>query len=69
MPLPNLRKAQQRMFELRPYADRMSAVLSGLAGGAESEIHPLLAVRPRKNGDFIVLTSDRGSAAPLILIY
>ncbi len=54
------RKAQQRMFELRPYADRMSAVLSSLAGSAESEIHPLLAVRPRKNVDIIVLTSDRG---------
>ncbi|MBU4319731.1 MAG: ATP synthase F1 subunit gamma [Thermodesulfovibrionales bacterium] len=54
------RKAQQRMFEMRPYADRMSAVLSSLAGGAESEIHPLLSVRPRKNVDIIVLTSDRG---------
>ncbi|MDI6744988.1 MAG: ATP synthase F1 subunit gamma [Thermodesulfovibrionales bacterium] len=54
------RKAQQRMFDLRPYADRMSAVLSSLAGAAESEIHPLLAVRPRKNVDIIVLTSDRG---------
>ncbi len=54
------RKAQQRMFEMRPYADRMSAVLSSLAGSAESEIHPLLAVRPRKNVDIIVLTSDRG---------
>jgi len=54
------RKAQQRMFELRPYADRMSAVLSSLAGGVESEIHPLLAVRPRQKVDIIVLTSDRG---------
>jgi F-type H+-transporting ATPase subunit gamma len=54
------RKAQQRMFELRPYADRMNSVLSSLAGSAESEIHPLLAVRPRQNVDVIVLTSDRG---------
>ena len=54
------RKAQQRMFELRPYADRMNSVLSSLAGSAESEIHPLLAVRPRQNVDIIVLTSDRG---------
>lgn len=54
------RKAQQRMFELRPYADRMNSVLSSLAGSAESEIHPLLAVRPRQNMDIIVLTSDRG---------
>ncbi|PKL52194.1 MAG: ATP synthase F1 subunit gamma [Nitrospira bacterium HGW-Nitrospira-1] len=54
------RKAQQRMFELRPYADRMANILSSLAGGAEGEIHPLLAVRPRKNIEVLVITSDRG---------
>lgn len=54
------RKAQQRMFELRPYAERMSNILSSLAGGAEGELHPLLAVRPRKNIEVIVITSDRG---------
>ncbi len=54
------RKAQQRMFEMRPYADRMNAILSSLANGAESEIHPLLAVRPRKNVEVLVITSDRG---------
>ena len=54
------RKAQQRMFELRPYAERMGNILSSLAGGAEAEIHPLLAVRPRKNIEVIVITSDRG---------
>lgn len=54
------RKAQQRMMEMRPYADRMNSVLSSLAGGAETEVHPLLAKRPRKTVDVIVLTSDRG---------
>ena len=54
------RKAQQRMFELRPYAERMGNILSSLAGGAEGEIHPLLAVRPRKNIEVLVITSDRG---------
>jgi F-type H+-transporting ATPase subunit gamma len=54
------RKAQQRMFEMRPYADRMNTILSSLAGSAEGETHPLLAVRPRKNIQVIVLTSDRG---------
>lgn len=54
------RKAQQRMFELRPYAERMGNILSSLAGGAEAEIHPLLAVRPRKNIEVLVITSDRG---------
>jgi F-type H+-transporting ATPase subunit gamma len=54
------RRAQQRMFEMRPYADRMNNILSGLAGGAEGEMHPLLAVRPRRNVEILVLTSDRG---------
>lgn len=54
------RRAQQRMFEMRPYADRMNNILSGLAGGAEGELHPLLATRPRRNVQILVLTSDRG---------
>ncbi len=54
------RKAQQRMFELRPYAERMSEGLSRLAANLEAEIHPLLAVRPRKNVEVLVITSDRG---------
>jgi F-type H+-transporting ATPase subunit gamma len=54
------RKAQQRMFELRPYAERMNVILSGLAGSVEGDMHPLLAVRPRKNVEVFVVTSDRG---------
>src|SRR5512143_3052357 len=54
------RKAQQRMFEMRPYADKMHSVLSSLAGVAEGDIHPLLAVRPRKTIEVLVITSDRG---------
>lgn len=54
------RKAQQRMFELRPYAERMSTILSSLAGSAEGELHPLLAVRPRRNIEVLIITSDRG---------
>jgi len=36
------RKAQQRMFELRPYADRMREAMSRLSGDLESDIHPSL---------------------------
>ncbi len=54
------RKAQQRMFEMRPYADRMNGILASLSSGATAESHPLLAVRPRKNIRILVLTSDRG---------
>jgi F-type H+-transporting ATPase subunit gamma len=54
------RKAQLRMFEMRPYADRMNTILAGLAAGAPPESHPLLTVRPRQNIEILVLTSDRG---------
>jgi len=54
------RKAQQRMLEMRPYAERMNGILSSLASGAEGETHPLLMVRPRRNIEVLVLTSDRG---------
>jgi F-type H+-transporting ATPase subunit gamma len=54
------RKAQQRMIEMRPYADRMNGVLSSLAPHGDEEIHPLLAVRPRRTVEVLVITSDRG---------
>ncbi|MDA8106237.1 MAG: ATP synthase F1 subunit gamma [Nitrospiraceae bacterium] len=54
------RKAQQRMLEMRPYAERMNGILSSLASGAEGETHPLLMVRPRRNIEVLVMTSDRG---------
>lgn len=54
------RKAQQRMFEMRPYADRMKSILSSLSSGAPGEAHPLLEVRPRKTVEVLVITSDRG---------
>ncbi len=53
------RKAQTRIIELRPYADKMHAVLTGLAGTVETG-HPLLEVRPRKKVEVMVLTSDKG---------
>ena len=53
------RKAQIRIIELRPYADKMHEVLTGLAGTVETG-HPLLEVRPRKKVEVMVLTSDKG---------
>ncbi len=55
-----LRKVQNRMLDLRPYADKMRDVLMSLAKGAEREAHPLLAFRPRKTVEVVVITSDRG---------
>lgn len=55
-----LRKSQTRMSEMRPYAEKMAAVLKSLASGADSSLHPLLASRQRKAVEVIILTSDRG---------
>jgi F-type H+-transporting ATPase subunit gamma len=54
------RKVQTRMFELRPYAEKMNAVLLDLARGAEKDVHPLLAVRPRKIVEVVMISADRG---------
>jgi F-type H+-transporting ATPase subunit gamma len=54
------RRAQTRMFELRPYANKMNAVLRNLSKGAEVGLHPLLVVRPRKTIEVLLVSSDRG---------
>jgi F-type H+-transporting ATPase subunit gamma len=55
-----LRKVQTRMMDLRPYANKMHDVLISLAKGADRESHPLLAFRPRKTVEVVVVTADRG---------
>ncbi|MBI5188962.1 MAG: ATP synthase F1 subunit gamma [Nitrospirae bacterium] len=55
-----LRRVQDRMLNFRPYAISMDSVLSDLARVTEREIHPILAVRPRKTVEVVVMTSDRG---------
>ncbi len=53
------RKAQGRILELRPYADKMNSVLSSLSKSVET-VHPLLELRPKKTVEIVVFTSDRG---------
>jgi len=55
-----LRKAQLRMLQMRPYADKMDELLKILSLTPETDIHPLLSVRPRKTIEVVVITSDRG---------
>ncbi|MCC7537336.1 MAG: ATP synthase F1 subunit gamma [Deltaproteobacteria bacterium] len=58
-----LRKAQQRILELRPYAIKTYEVLSSVAARAGGEeAHQLLARRPPNKVLLVVLTSDRGLA-------
>ncbi len=61
-----LRRAQQRITELRPYAQKTAEVLRSVAAGVvvadDASTHPLLARRPVKTALLLVLTSDRGLA-------
>ncbi len=57
-----LRRAQERLVQLRPYAKRVNDMIVELASGTDAEGHALLAVRPPKRTLVLVLTSDRGLA-------
>lgn len=55
-----LRRAQERIFAARPYANRMMAVLNSLATRVDSSQHPLLQERERDRIMLVVVTADRG---------
>lgn len=64
-----MRRAQDRALASRPYAERMTAVLSQLAaytGGGDGEaLHPLLEQRAVQRVAYIHVTADRGLAGGL----
>jgi F-type H+-transporting ATPase subunit gamma len=55
-----LRRAQERVFNARPYANQMLTLLSSLAARTEQREHPLLAVRPVEKLLLVLVTGDRG---------
>ncbi len=61
-----LRRAQDRVIASRPYAKLLSQVLGNLAAATASDertaSNPLLAQRPEKRIQMILITSDKGLA-------
>ncbi len=55
-----LKKAQERIEILRPYADKMVEILASIALRTDFEAHPLLIQRPPEKIMLILLTSDKG---------
>jgi F-type H+-transporting ATPase subunit gamma len=55
-----LRRAQERVFNARPYAAQLKSVLGDLAARIENVSHPLLEIRPENRILLIVVTADRG---------
>jgi len=59
-----LRRAQERVFNARPYAGQMLEVLRSLARRAEVQKHPLLEKRPEEKVLVLVLSGDKGLCGP-----
>jgi F-type H+-transporting ATPase subunit gamma len=59
-----LRRAQQRITELRPFALKTGEVLASVAARVDEgeKVHPLLARREEKEVVLVVISSDRGLA-------
>jgi len=59
-----VRRAQAQVLATRPYAEQAWAILTSLTlqAGAGATIHPLLAARPVKAVEMIVISGDRGLA-------
>jgi F-type H+-transporting ATPase subunit gamma len=55
-----LRRAQERVFNARPYANQMLALLGSLAARTEQRAHPLLAERPVEKVLVVLVTGDKG---------
>jgi F-type H+-transporting ATPase subunit gamma len=55
-----MRRAQERVFAIRPYANQMLALLGSVAARTEQRAHPLLAERPVEKILVILVTADRG---------
>jgi len=56
-----LRRAQKKVEQTRPYADKMEEMLAHLASGASGEvIHPYFEKREIRKKTLVVFTGDRG---------
>jgi F-type H+-transporting ATPase subunit gamma len=55
-----MRKAQERMFHARPYAEKIRQVIGHLSKGHPEYRHPFLEKRNIRRVGFIIVTSDRG---------
>lgn len=55
-----LKRAQDNIFNARPYAYKMMDVLNNVAAVTNSEVHPLLEQREIKKICFVVVAGDRG---------
>jgi len=62
-----MRKAQERMFQARPYADKIRNIIAHLAASRASYKHPFLEKHGEQTGKaaLVMVTTDKGLAGAL----
>jgi F-type H+-transporting ATPase subunit gamma len=55
-----LRRAQERVYNARPYANKILSVLNSLVARSEIKTHPLLEERGEGQIQLVVVTADKG---------
>ncbi|NIS37805.1 F0F1 ATP synthase subunit gamma, partial [Candidatus Saccharibacteria bacterium] len=55
-----MRRAQERMMNARPYADKIKEMVQDLSGSVEETELPLLKTRPIGRVILVAITGDRG---------
>ncbi len=63
--MSKMRKAQDRMAQARPYAEKIRRTLGHIAQANAEYVHPFMVERPAKRVGLIIITSDRGLAGGL----
>lgn len=58
--MSKMRKAQERMAQARPYAEKMLETMQRVAAASSDYKHPLMQERPVKRATFLIVTTDRG---------
>jgi F-type H+-transporting ATPase subunit gamma len=61
-----MRRAQQRVQQSRPYAERLEGIVADVGGREGVQNHPLLARRDVTKAEIITLSPDRGLAGGLV---
>lgn len=57
-----LKKATDRVFEARPYSDKLREFMLSISAAGELPAHPLMEKRPVENYALILITAERGLA-------
>jgi len=63
--MSKMRKAQDRMAQARPYAEKIRRTLGHIAQANAEYVHPFMVEREAKRAGLIIITSDRGLAGGL----